>query len=619
VTIFDSPASIVKRSRDQSGEVPRRRIWRVMVLPEILLPLPDFFEELLATQVVARDALAVELAFHHDLRRDAGVVGARLPQRVVAAHAVVARQRIHDRLVEAVAHVQRAGDIRRRQQDAEIVGFGGVEPGGEIAARLPDRVPAPLDFGGFEALGEFHKSCEGLKGVILTEPAPPRPLQICGHRGFGLSLPPLEVGLRFKPLPMIRKFLRHVFRRGESPSTHGPAMIPVARHGIRRDHVSLGARRTCETLQQAGHKAYIVGGAVRDLIAGIDPKDYDIATDATPEQVRSLFRRARIIGRRFQIVHVMQGGETLEVSTFRAAHDAHTVKDEHGRVLRDNVFGSIAEDAARRDFTVNALYYEPSSETVIDYHHGVADLQQKTLRMIGDPRQRYREDPVRMLRAVRLSAKLGLALDPAVRAPIREMAELIENVPAARLFDEMLKLLFSGHAVEAVHRLRDDGLHHGLLPLLDVILEQPLGEKFVMLALEGTDARVKAGKSLSPGYLFATLLWHEVLAAWDARKARGEVPIPALYEAMDEVLNVQGEKLAITRRIAGDIKDIWALQPRFEKARRQVALSPDRTAALSAPAMISSCCARKAARSGWTSPSGGTTSRTRIMKSARPC
>ncbi len=364
---------------------------------------------------------------------------------------------------------------------------------------------------------------------------------------------------------MIRKLLRRVFRRGESAPSGAPAMIPVAHHGVRRERVSPGARRTCDTLQQAGHKAYVVGGAVRDLIAGIEPKDFDIATDATPEQVRSLFRRSRIIGRRFQIVHVMQGGETLEVSTFRAAHGEHTLKDEHGRVLRDNVFGTMAEDAARRDFTVNALYFDPATETVIDYHHGVADLQQKTLRMIGDPRLRYREDPVRMLRAVRLSAKLGLTLDPAVRAPIRGMADLMENVPAARLFDEMLKLLFSGHAVEAVHRLRDEGLHHGLLPLLDVILEQPLGEKFVMLALAGTDARVAAGKSLSPGYLFATLLWHEVLAAWEARKARGEVPIPALYEAMDEVLEVQGEKLAITRRIAGDIKDIWALQPRFEK------------------------------------------------------
>jgi len=367
---------------------------------------------------------------------------------------------------------------------------------------------------------------------------------------------------------MFRKLFHRVFRRG-SPlpldRSDKPGLIPLARHGIHREHVSPGARRTCEVLQKEGFTAYVVGGAVRDLIAGIVPKDYDIATNATPEQVRSLFRRSRIIGRRFQIVHVMQGSETLEVSTFRAAHDADTAKDEHGRVLRDNVFGSMAEDAARRDFTVNALYYDPTTQIVHDYHHGVADLKQKTLRMIGEPTVRYREDPVRMLRAVRLSAKLGLTLDPAVRAPIREMAGLIENVPAARLFDEMLKLLFSGHAVECVKRLRDEGLHHGLLPLLDVILEQPLGEKFVMLALASTDARVKAGKSLSPGYLFATLLWHEVLANWEIRKARRELPTPAMYEAMDEVLDQQGEKLAITRRIAGDIKEIWALQPRFEK------------------------------------------------------
>ena len=392
--------------------------------------------------------------------------------------------------------------------------------------------------------------------------------------GFPLSFGPSESALRAMDSPnqfnqlMIRKLFSRVFRRGESSSNAGhavPAVIAVAKHGITRQRVSVGARRTCEVLQQAGHKAYIVGGAVRDLIAGIEPKDYDVATDATPEQVRAQFRRSRIIGRRFQIVHVMQGGETLEVSTFRAAHDESTLKDEHGRVLRDNVFGSIAEDAARRDFTVNALYYDPTTELVIDYHHGVADLKQKMLRMIGEPRARYREDPVRMLRAVRLSAKLGLVLDPALRAPIREMGSLMENVPAARLFDEMLKLLFSGHAVECVKRLREDGLHHGLLPLLDVILEQPMGERFVMLALESTDARIRAGKSVSPGYLFSTLLWHEVLANWEARKKRGEISMPALYEAMDEVLDVQGEKLAITRRIIGDIKDIWALQPRFEK------------------------------------------------------
>jgi poly(A) polymerase len=367
---------------------------------------------------------------------------------------------------------------------------------------------------------------------------------------------------------MIRKLFRRVFKRDTAATSAAVATLatlPVARHGIRREQVSSAARRTCEGLQKAGHKAYVVGGAVRDLIAGIEPKDYDVATDATPDQVRALFRRSRIIGRRFQIVHVLFGAETIEVSTFRAAHDADTLKDEHGRVLRDNVWGNMEEDAARRDFTVNALYYDPSIETVYDYHHGVADLKQKTLRMIGEPRARYREDPVRMLRAVRLSAKLGLTLDPAVSAPIREMAELMENVPPARLFDEMLKLLFSGHAVECVKRLRDEGLHHGLLPLLDVILEQPMGEKFVMLSLTATDARVRAGKSLSPGYLFATLLWHEVLANWEARKARGEISIPALFEAMDEVLDIQAEKLAITRRVACDIKDIWLLQPRFEK------------------------------------------------------
>jgi poly(A) polymerase len=363
---------------------------------------------------------------------------------------------------------------------------------------------------------------------------------------------------------MIRKFIRRVFLRGESAKRKAET-IPASKHGIRRDQVSPGARRTCETLHKNGFKAYVVGGAVRDLIAGIPPKDYDIATNATPDEVRGLFRRSRIIGRRFQIVHVMQGPETLEVSTFRAAHDADTLKDEHGRVLRDNVWGSIEEDAARRDFTMNALYYDPTEEVVLDFHSGVQDIQRKTLRMIGDPRARYREDPVRMLRAVRLSAKLGLRLDPQVQAPIRDMADLIDNVPAARLFDEMLKLLFSGHAVECVKRLRSEGLHHGLLPLLDVILEQPLGEKFVMLSLANTDERVRADKPVSPGFLFATLLWHEVLASWQKRKKDGEPPVPAMFGAMDEVLDQQGEKLAITKRIAGDIKDIWLLQPRFEK------------------------------------------------------
>ena len=370
---------------------------------------------------------------------------------------------------------------------------------------------------------------------------------------------------------MIRKLLRRVFKKPARTPHHASAKagkvaeLPVSVHGIRREQVSSAARRTCDTLQQAGFKAYVVGGAVRDLLIGVTPKDYDVATDATPDEVRNLFRRARIFGRRFQIVHVMFGQETIEVSTFRAAHDQNTITDEHGRVLHDNVWGSQAEDAARRDFTANALYYDPHKEIVLDYHDGVADIKHKTLRMIGEPKTRYREDPVRMLRAVRLAAKLGLKIDPATEAPIRDMAELLENVPPARLFDEMLKLLTSGHAVACIKRLRSAELHHGLLPLLDVILEQPMGEKFVMLSLANTDARVQAGKTTSPGFLFATLLWHEVLANWDIRKKRGELPVPALFEAMDEILDQQAEKLAITRRIAGDIKDIWLLQPRFEK------------------------------------------------------
>mgnify|MGYP000942960981 CR=1 FL=1 len=365
---------------------------------------------------------------------------------------------------------------------------------------------------------------------------------------------------------MIRKLISRVFRGNKNKGNrHEPAVIPVSSHGITRDRLSSGSRRTCETLQAEGYKAYVVGGAVRDLLIGAEPKDFDVATNATPEEVRRCFRRSRIIGRRFQIVHVMMGQEVIEVTTFRGTLDETTKKDEHGRVLHDNVFGSQAEDAARRDFTANALYYDPTTETVIDYHHGVGDLKARTLRMIGEPRARYREDPVRMLRAVRLAAKLGLSIDPEAKKPIREMAELLENVPAARLFDEMLKLLTSGHSVNCITQLRDEGLHHGLLPLLDVILDQPLGEKFVMLALASTDERVRRGKGTSPGFLFATLLWHEVLAHWDKMKAKGEAKIPALFQAMDTVLDVQAEKLAITRRIAGDIKDIWALQPRFEQ------------------------------------------------------
>jgi poly(A) polymerase len=360
---------------------------------------------------------------------------------------------------------------------------------------------------------------------------------------------------------MIQRFIRRVFGLGPK----APQRLPREKHGLVRSSISPGALKVCEVLTERGHAAYVVGGAVRDLLLGIEPKDFDIATDARPEQVKPLFRRAIVIGRRFRLVHVMIGGETVETSTFRAADPDTAEKNEHGRVLRDNVFGNQEEDARRRDFTVNALYYDPATEEVIDFHGGLADLRKHVLRMIGNPETRYREDPVRMLRAVRLAAKLGLTIDSTTRAPIRRMATLLEGVPPARLFEEMLKLLLSGHASACLRQLRDEGLHRGLLPLLDVILVQPLGERFVTLALAQTDERVQTGRPVSPAFLFAALLWHEVLAAWRAKEKRGERSLLALEAAMDEVLEAQCEKLAITRRLTATMREVWQMQPRFEQ------------------------------------------------------
>jgi poly(A) polymerase len=360
---------------------------------------------------------------------------------------------------------------------------------------------------------------------------------------------------------MIKRFIRRVL----GLPAGAPQRVARERHGLRREDLSQSALNVCDALRAAGYSASVVGGAVRDLLLQIVPKDYDVATDARPEQVRPLFRRALIIGRRFRLVHVMLGQETVEVSTFRAA-DANTAeKDEHGRVLRDNVFGTQEEDARRRDFTINALYFDPATEEIVDYHGGLADLKKRVLRMIGDPTTRFREDPVRMLRAVRLAAKLGLSIESGTRSPIRRLAPLIEHVPPARVFDEMLKLLMSGHASACVRQLREEGLAKGVLPLLDVILEQPLGERFVTLALAQTDERVRSERPVSPAFLFAALLWHEVLAASRARQAKGERPLPALEAAMDRVLDAQCEKLALTRKLTATMREVWAMQPRFEQ------------------------------------------------------
>ena len=381
---------------------------------------------------------------------------------------------------------------------------------------------------------------------------------------------------------MIKKLLQRLFdpkksnpsktkshpSKGDRAQANSSAKyISSKTHRIDRKLISNAAIKTTEGLQKAGFQAFIVGGAVRDLLLKKRPKDFDVATNATPEQINRIFRRSRIIGRRFRLVHVMFGDETIEVSTFRGHHlgdSDHSKVADSGRILRDNVFGDQEEDAIRRDFTANALYYDPATEEVLDFHDGVADIQAGVLKMIGDPTTRYREDPVRMLRAVRLSAKLGLKIDQATETPIPQLADLLNDVPPSRLFDEMLKLFLSGHAIESAVQLRKHGLHHGLLPLLDVVLEQPIGAKFVNLALKNTDARILAEKTVSPGFLFATLLWHEVLVAWQRYQKQGNRPIPALHMAMNEVSDIQAEKLAIHKRYSTTMKEIWGLQPRFE-------------------------------------------------------
>ncbi|MEW5893296.1 MAG: polynucleotide adenylyltransferase PcnB [Pseudomonadota bacterium] len=366
---------------------------------------------------------------------------------------------------------------------------------------------------------------------------------------------------------LIRKVIGGVFGSGTAP---GPTILPLERHGIRREQIHPCALKVTRTLTEAGYSAFVVGGAVRDLLIGREPKDFDVATDATPEEVRRCFRRSRIIGRRFQIVHVYCGADTIEVTTFRASQGEPEAEDdrvtaEDGMILRDNVFGSQAEDAARRDFTVNALYYDPEKQEIWDSHGGVNDAKKRILRMIGDPEARYREDPVRMLRAARFAAKLDFHIDPATRAPIAKLAPLLERIPPARLFDEMIKLLLSGHAERGVRQLRAEGLHHGIFPMLDAILDDPKRQPFIHAALHDTDQRVRNGQSASPAFLIACLLWFDMNSAWQRLQQAGEPAAAALYEAMDQVLEQQRETLAFPRRFDGMIKEIWALQPRFEQ------------------------------------------------------
>ncbi len=397
---------------------------------------------------------------------------------------------------------------------------------------------------------------------------------------------------------MIKKFIEKLLGK-PAAATKGPPLGKRVEIGEAEHHIDLSlvddrAIKVVQALADAGFEAYIVGGAVRDLLLGLRPKDFDVATDATPEQVKALFRRAFIIGRRFRIVHVVYGRgrdhEVIEVSTFRAVMDAETaeqvvgneknfkrgaetsttrVVDAAGRVLRDNVWGPQIEDAARRDFTVNALYYDPQRQIIVDYHGGLADSRKKLLRMIGDPVTRYREDPVRIIRAVRFAAKLGFEIEAKTRAPIREMASLLASVPPSRLFDEMFKLLQTGHSLASLAELRKQGLDKGIFPLLDAVLSdapaQAEQRRFVELALADTDRRVGEGKPVAPSFLLACLLWHEVLRGWQQLKARGEAPHPALQQAIDAVFDSRVGEISGRGKLGADMREIWLMQPRFER------------------------------------------------------
>ena len=353
-----------------------------------------------------------------------------------------------------------------------------------------------------------------------------------------------------------------------------PIVIPRSGHGISDTDISGGSLKVLQTLTDAGHSAYLVGGGVRDLLLGLKPKDFDIATGATPDIVRKLFRSCRLIGRRFRLAHVRMGREIVEVATFRASFDESASDPDHvrvdGRIVRDNVFGTVEQDAWRRDFTVNCLYYDHREQTVIDFTGGYADLHDRCLKLIGPATERYHEDPVRMLRAVRFSAKHGFSIDGDASRAIYELASLIEDMPPARLYEEIVKLLMGGAGRKTYELLRSYGLFGHLFPESDACIEAETGgvaAAMAVKALESTDERIGAGKPVTPGFLLAALLWEPVLQDSEACTARGMSDIQAYEAAGADVIERQIQHVTLPRRISQIVREIWELQPRLVSSR----------------------------------------------------
>jgi poly(A) polymerase len=348
--------------------------------------------------------------------------------------------------------------------------------------------------------------------------------------------------------------------------SHDVAIFSRSEHVISRDNIDDHALKVLYRLHKAGYHACLVGGAVRDLLLGVTPKDFDVATDATPEQVNKLFRNCRLIGRRFRLAHIHFGRQIIEVATYRANHDLTQsgIQDENGRIVRDNVFGELAEDVWRRDFTANALYYDISDFSVIDFVGGFEDIKQKRLHLIGDVETRYREDPVRMLRALRFSAKLGFAIDEASKLPIYELGYLLNDIPAARLYEEVLKLFHSGHAVRSFELLLEFDLLQYLFPEADKSIKQDESVKKVLYtAMKSTDDRIKNDMRVTPAFLLAALLWQPVNSRTKEIVAKGMPYSVAIQKVATKILSQQAASVSIPKRFTSTMRDIWGLQTRF--------------------------------------------------------
>jgi poly(A) polymerase len=363
------------------------------------------------------------------------------------------------------------------------------------------------------------------------------------------------------------------------PAARQPRIIARDGHPVSRKNIDPNALKVLYRLSKAGYQAHLVGGGVRDLLLGRRPKDFDIATDATPEQVRSLFRNCRLIGRRFRLAHVVFGREVIEVATFRADQPAPSDEDEgedpdrvvhdDGRILRDNVFGAIDDDAFRRDFTVNALYYDISRFAVLDFTDAMADIEARRLRLIGDPEARYREDPVRMLRAARFAAKLDFDVDSGTADPIFELGPLLRDIPASRLFDEVLKLFHTGHARRSLDLLVRFDLLQYLFPAADTALKAP-DEGFTALVhkvLENTDRRIAEEKPVTPAFIFAVMLWPDVLDRFAALLEEGEPPVTAMQQAGAHAADAQQAWTSLPKRFSGPMREMFVLQTKLERYR----------------------------------------------------